>query len=32
MHGKPKTGNWNFWIGLISSIIEIGLMYFAGLF
>jgi len=31
-HGQEKTGNYNFWSGLISVFININLLYWAGLF
>ena len=32
LHGKIKTGNYNFWTSLIALSIEITLLYYAGLF
>lgn len=31
-HGKPKTGNHNFWIHFISTIIVLALLYWGGFF
>lgn len=31
-HGEPKTGDYNFWLQLISTAIELTLFYYAGLF
>lgn len=31
-HGTPKTGENNFWVTLISQIIEWILLYYAGIF
>lgn len=31
-HGEPKTGDYNFWIALISTIIQIVMLYFGGFF
>ncbi len=32
LHGEPKTGNHNFWIILISTALNAGLMYWGGFF
>jgi hypothetical protein len=29
-HGEPKTGNYNFWTGLISLIIQTGILAWGG--
>ena len=31
-HGKPKTGNENFWINLLASTISFTIIYFGGFF
>lgn len=31
-HGKPKTGNYNFWYPAISLTIMLGLLYWGGFF
>lgn len=31
-HGKPKTGNNNFWISLIGNSITIAILYWGGFF
>lgn len=31
-HGKPKTGDHNFWISLIAQCIHLGLLYWGGFF
>ena len=31
-HGQPRTNNYNFWGTLIATAIEVGLLWWAGLF
>ena len=31
-HGKPKTGNNNFWVSLIANSITIAILYWGGFF
>lgn len=32
MHGKPKEGNYNFGIALVSCAIQVGLLWWGGFF
>lgn len=31
-HGEPRDGNYSFWVALISSIIQLALLYFGGFY
>jgi hypothetical protein len=31
-HGEPKTGKYDFWTTLLSSILALGLLYWGGFF
>ena len=31
-HGEPRTDKYNFWTGLLTAAIEVGLMWGAGIF
>jgi hypothetical protein len=31
-HGKPRTGNNNFWVSLISVVIQVGILWWGGFF
>lgn len=31
-HGKPRTGNYSFWTSLVSTALQIMLLYFGGFF
>ena len=31
-HGEPRTGKYSFWVSLISSAIELSVLYFGGFF
>lgn len=32
LHGKPKEGLYNFWVGLVSTLITTGLLIWGGFF